>query len=248
MKIFKKIPVLRVLHRYWREITRPAPLQEFEDYDTYWQMRVREQRTAKEMDRYRLIASVLPVNASVLDIGCGEGSFLRYLSRNRPDCKGSGADISISALEELTASGISVTRIDPQRRLVEQLAGSWDVVVLMEVIEHVVDAEDLVRQVIELGPRRIFITIPNAGFLLHRLRLLFGGRFPITTIVYHMREHIRFWTVKDFEQWADVLGMHIHTCRAQVDRPDRLVRWLSNWHPALFAAQVVYELSPNVRG
>ncbi|PWU29234.1 hypothetical protein DK254_00515 [Pseudomonas sp. RW407] len=247
MKILNKIPVLRILSRYWREITRPAPLQEFEDYETYWQMRVQEQRTAKEMDRYRLIAGALPINSSVLDVGCGEGSFLRYLSRNRPDCNGHGADISSTALERLAASGIRTTQINPRKRLVEQFTEDWDVVVLMEVIEHVVDAEDLVRQVIELAPRRIFITIPNAGFLLHRLRLMFGGRFPITTIIYHMREHIRFWTVKDFEQWAAVLGMHIHNCQAQVDKPDRLIRWLSNWCPALFAAQVVYELSPNVQ-
>lgn len=247
MSVLSKIPVLRVFYRYWREIVRPAPLQEFENYDAYWRMRVDENRTARELDRYRVIASALPPHAKVLDIGCGEGSFLRYLQRHRPDCQGRGADISTAALSELDAAGIRTSQIDPERPLVEQFDKGWDAVVLMEVIEHVVDAERLVRQVLELQPARLFITIPNAGFLLHRLRLMFGGRFPVTTIVYHMREHIRFWTVKDFEQWAQVQGMRLHGCRAQVDRPDRIVRWLANRCPALFAAQVVYELSPDDR-
>jgi hypothetical protein len=100
------------------------------------------------------------------------------------------------------------------------------------------------RQVLALQPKRVFVTIPNVGFLVHRLRLMFAGRFPITSIFYHMKEHLRFWTVKDFHQWARHLDMVVCSYHGQVDRPDKVVNWLSRGAPSLFADRVVYELEP----
>ena len=98
------------------------------------------------------------------------------------------------------------------------------------------------RQVLELNPDRIFVTIPNVGCLKHRLRLMFGGRFPITTIVYHMKEHLRFWTVRDFEQWVECFGLEVCSIHGQYSYGDRLVRYAVKKYPSYFAPQVVYEL------
>lgn len=112
----------------------------------------------------------------------------------------------------------------------------------MEVIEHVADAEDLMRQVLELKPSRIFVTIPNVGCLKHRLRLMFGGRFPITATHYHMKEHIRFWTAKDFNQWAETLDIGVKSIHGQFDHGDKIVEWFVRKHPSMFADRVIYEL------
>ena len=93
------------------------------------------------------------------------------------------------------------------------------------------------RQVCSLRPGRIFVTIPNVGFLLHRLRLCFGGRFPVTTIVYHMKEHLRFWTATDFRWWAHQLDFEIRAAVPYVG-----VRGLRRLWPALFAAGYVWVL------
>lgn len=114
---------------------------------------------------------------------------------------------------------------------------------MMEVIEHIVDAEDLMHQVMEMNPSRIFITIPNVGCIKHRLRLMFGGRFPITSIFYHMKEHVRFWTVKDFKQWSKAMGLHIISIHGQFDQGDKLVKFVVKKWPTLFADRVVYELT-----
>jgi 2-polyprenyl-3-methyl-5-hydroxy-6-metoxy-1,4-benzoquinol methylase len=108
----------------------------------------------------------------------------------------------------------------------------------MEVIEHVADAESIVRQAQQMHPRRIIITTPNMGFILNRLRLLLG-RTPVTVILYHMREHLRFWTVKDFRQWADVLGMEVVRIAAQ-----NYKRWIARTWPSLFCRQIIYECVP----
>lgn len=243
MTSLARIPILRTFHRYYRELTRPAPLSDFNDYDAYWDARIRDGKRAPVLDRYRIVARLLPPDARVLDIGCGEGAFLRYLKEHRPDCRLMGADIASAAIRELQETGIDGCQIDSNRELSEQFGVDWDAIVLMEVIEHVVDAEKLVRQVIALNPRRLFITIPNVGFLLYRLRLMFFGRFPLTTIVYHVKEHVRFWTVRDFKEWTAHLGLMVRSYHGQIDRPDRIVRLLGWCAPGLFADKVVYELS-----
>lgn len=244
MTFLKRTPVLRTLYRYWSELTRPAPLSEFQDYDDYWHSRVRDGKRSPVLDRYRIVAGLVPDHASVLDIGCGEGAFLRYLGAAKPSCRIAGADISSVAIDALAKDGIDGRLIDPDKPLATQIEGAWDAIVLMEVIEHVVDAEALMRDVASLSPRRVFVTIPNVGFLLHRFRLMFFGRFPVTSIFYHMKEHVRFWTLKDFQQWASHVGMHVHSYHGQVDRPDMLVRLLARAAPGLFADRMVYELSP----
>lgn len=242
MSKLTRVPVLRALHRYLREIIRPAPLQEFANYDAYWTARMRDGKRATVLDRHRIISRLLPDNANVLDIGCGDGAFLRFLRTTHPASHLLGADISETAVAALRESGIDGQCIDPGIPLTSQITGHWSDIVMMEVIEHVVDAENLVRQALALHPKRIFITIPNAGFLIHRLRLMFGGRFPVTTIVYHMKEHVRFWTVKDMRQWAKYMGMRVRSYHGQVDRPDKIVNWLARLAPGLFAAQLVYVL------
>lgn len=242
--ITRKVPVIRALTRWWVELTRSAPLEEFSNYDGYWDLRKRDRKTLKVLDRHKQIASLLPQHAKVLDVGCGDGVFIRYIEDHRPDCDISGVDIAPEAVSQLAAEGFDVQLIDPGVRLKDQVKTGWDAVTLMEVIEHVVDSESMVREVLSLKPSRIFITIPNTGFLLHRLRLMFFGKFPVTNVHYHMKEHVRFWTVSDFRAWAKANCMNLLFYSGQVDRPDFLVNLLGRRFPSLFATRIIYVLEP----
>lgn len=244
MSPLSKIPGVRILARTLEYINRPAPLQEFADYDAYWQTRSADGLVSRELDRFKVIAGLIKDGESVLDIGSGDCSFQQYLSRTKPGCRSLGLDASPEAVQLGQAQGCNAQVIDPQTRLRDQITDTWDVITLMEVIEHIPDAEDLMRQVLELKPRRIFVTIPNIGCLKHRLRIMFGGRFPITAIIYHMKEHLRFWTAKDFRQWADTFDLEIKSTHGQFARGDRLVEWAVRKHPEFFSPQIIYELCP----
>lgn len=198
MDILSKIPGLRILSRLYEYINRPAPLEEFSDYNDYWRLRTSDGVIIREMDRFKVIGSLIDAGESVLDIGCGDGSFQRYLAQIKPSCRSLGLDTSTEAVRFACDHGCDAQVIDPDLSLRDQVNGGWGVITVMEVIEHIPDAERVMRDILELNAKRIFVTIPNVGCLKHRFRLMFGGRFPITTIIYHMREHLRFWTVKDF--------------------------------------------------
>lgn len=242
MSIILKVPGLRILARLYEYINRPAPLEEFDDYDDYWATREADGLVARQLDRFKTIANLISDEDRVLDIGCGDGAFQQYLAKIRPHAISLGLDASDAAVQMAFQNGCDAQLYDPDVILKSQVNSGWDVVTLMELIEHLPEAENLMRQVMDLKPKKIFVTIPNVGCLKHRLRLLFGGRFTVTCIYYHMKEHLRFWTVEDFRQWADVLGLSVVGVYGQFDRGDSVVEWFVRRFPAMFADRVVYEM------
>jgi methionine biosynthesis protein MetW len=243
LKILNPMAYLRFLRRLYRRVNGPAPLNDYPDYDEYWERRHSSGKNPGLLHRYRAIAALLPPGASVLDVGCGDGSFGRHLASVRPDCTYFGADISKAAIGILDSRGLHGAVIDPSEPLRSQLPGPFDVVTAMEVVEHVHDAEALMAEIVALSRKEVVITIPNAGFVLHRIRLAVFGRFPVTTIVFHMKEHIRFWTYKDFRQWVATFGLSIKAFIGQEGSASAIERFFMRVWPALFAPQVIYVLA-----
>ncbi len=231
---------MNALRKLSKLIFGPMPLNEFRDYNEYWQKREMGGRD-EILHRFIWIADRIPRDAAVLDIGCGDGQFLRYLRDRGITQKLYGLDVSPVAVAALRQHGIrgDVVQVGDMSLLA---AERCDVAVLMEVLEHVHEAEDMFRQTLKCGAQQIFVSIPNTGYIVHRLRLLIGGRFPVTTILYHMKEHIRFWTVADFKQWVELFGCRVHEYAGQERTQNRLHLLLLRWAPSLFAGQLIYEI------
>ena len=242
--------MLRFLFQIYRTIWAPAPLNEFADYDKYWQQRKQRDHQEINLPRYSLVVEHIPDGSSVLDIGCGDGAFLSYLKKQRPSTNVLGVDISSQAISILHKRGLEGLVLDPDLPLRNQIEGSFDYVVLMEVLEHIQNAESLCRQTLDFNPKHVFVTIPNMGFIINRLRLFFGGRMPVTMIVFHMREHIRFWTMKDFIQWATSLGFQVESISSRYARKSAFIfnKTIVRWFPGLFGRQLFYKLTPTKSG
>lgn len=121
---------MNALRRFLHNLTCPAPLEEFVDYDDYWETRRKAQGEPPLLHRHRYIAERIPDGASVLDIGCGDGVFLRHLQEAKPSCKIVGADISPKALERLRRQGFECTLLDSQRPVSDQFEQRFDYVVI----------------------------------------------------------------------------------------------------------------------
>jgi methionine biosynthesis protein MetW len=207
-----------------------APLREFEGYDQYWVLRQHEGTTGTVYPRFSKAGQFIGTDETVLDYGCGSGAFLKFLS-------GQG-------YQNITGSDISLAAEFPKeiRFLGEDelnKAGQFDVVTMLQVAEHVQDAEALIQRLLKIG-RKLIISIPNSGFWQHRLRFLFG-RVPITDVVFHMKEHVRFWTVKDFVDLCRERNWVVLKVVPTVPGKSALAQWL----PSLFARQVMFVLKPD---
>jgi len=110
-------------------------IYEAEDYDEFWAKAPNARRGDKE--RLKKMLDCCPGYKRVLDIGCGPGWTLDVVEEGTEYC---GVDISIVALDFVKKNGGDVaSNLDHVR------AGYWDVCILGEVIEHIVDDVDMLR-------------------------------------------------------------------------------------------------------
>ncbi len=202
------------------------------DYDAYWRTR----GPHEVQPRVRLMAGFIEPGSSVFDVGCGDGTALAYLRRSR-NIEAFGCDLSEVAVQMAQEKGLHVQVCDVTAPEF-QFDGTFDYIILSEVIEHIPDPEALLRNAGGHFRQGLIITIPNIGHIKHRARLL-CGRFPVQW-VYHPGEHLRFWTVLDFCRWAEELDYRVAALYPSNGTP-----WLYKRWPNLFANQVIFILKPD---
>jgi methionine biosynthesis protein MetW len=217
-----------------KSYTRPLPMEEFEDYDVYWESRGNE---PKIRPRWVIAVDKIPDGSSVLDVGCSTGGFMAYLLSRRPNVKVRGTDVSQGALDIASEAGFDVFPADLTQ---EPLDREYDYITCFEVIEHIHEAEKVLVHLRDATRKQLIMSLPNLGYIGHRVRLGIFGRFPNTSLVLHAKEHIRHWSVRDFRDWADHFGLDVVSVEGQKGFP--IVPWKK--FPSLFAAQVVYTLEP----
>ena len=200
--------------------------QDFNNYNDYWAKNLEDRNTGES--HYLTLINYLK-NKSVLDIGCGVGELLQSLSyRNYHKKKLIGYDVSYQALKIVKKKGFNVVTSLEDVKFI-------DCITVLSVLEHVQDAEQLFK-VLTQKTNLIIIRIPNPAFIMYRLRLLFGS-FPMMSIKYHMKEHIRFWTVKDFKYWIKTLFPKWEIISVKADYKSN---FLSRKIPSLFANNIYY--------
>jgi methionine biosynthesis protein MetW len=226
--------MIRKLRKIFGEIfLDPMPLGEFTDYDEYWDKRVRQE------PKYRFVwvTKRLPDEGTVLDAGCGDGAFLEYVREHKPRLRLIGIDGSATAIQKLRGRGLEGEVVPDLNAPDLSSFRDVDVIVAMELIEHLPEPELLMREFLKTNAGTFYITIPNLGFIVNRLRLALGGKTPVTAIVYHIREHLRFWTVRDFRHWARHCGFEVEAHSGQNGFAGLWRIW-----PSLFARQMIYVL------
>jgi SAM-dependent methyltransferase len=139
------------------------------------------------------------------DLGCGRGEFIELASGGEKS--GIGLDFAVSSAQALRKTGRPALAADLNRAL-PFATGSLDGASLIEVIEHIVQAEQLVAElarVIRPGGWLV-VTTPNVVHIAYRWRALTGH--PPKQEGYHYR----FFTRLTLEKLFDEAGF---TLRAQ---------------------------------
>lgn len=206
---------------YWRD-KRGTDLGTLSD----WQV-IRAQFVLDTIDKFK--------KSSFVDVGCGDGSILHYLMEREAVSSACGIDVSELALERAEQFGISTLRADISKVSFIKQVPPADYILLFEVLEHVIHSEVMLTEIYKKAARGVFFSFPNSGYLVHRLRFMFG-KFPLQWRMFP-GEHVRFWTKQDLRWWLNAMGFtkyRIH-CYKGVPILNRI------W-PALFAAGFVVYL------
>jgi 2-polyprenyl-3-methyl-5-hydroxy-6-metoxy-1,4-benzoquinol methylase len=117
-------------------------------YETFWEDApdyVRHNPGARHRRRQILGRIAEIPAASLLDVGCGDGTLLAVARRARPDIREwAGADISPAQVErnQRRSSGVEFYVLDVEK---EALPRTFDLVLCSEVIEHLLDQSAAMR-------------------------------------------------------------------------------------------------------
>jgi 2-polyprenyl-3-methyl-5-hydroxy-6-metoxy-1,4-benzoquinol methylase len=153
-------------------------------YDRYWEARRGPRTETRSRERAALALELLGEPAAgrrLIDLGCGPGWTLEAFRDAGFDV--GGVDASNVAIEETARRGLTSRLLDLENDSLDSLKtfleGPPDVVVALEVLEHLADPQELLRKVKGLlkPSSRVIVSLPNEIHLLARLRIL-CGRLP----------------------------------------------------------------------
>lgn len=145
------------------------------------------------------IVRLVPHKARVLDLGCGNGDLLLRLKADRKVDE-RGVELDPNAAAECLSRGLSVVQADLEESLRDLREGSFDVVVLNQVLLATASPLRLLTEALRVG-RRVLVSFPNFTYWRIRWQILFRGRLPVNPALpyqWYDTPNIRLVTVKDF--------------------------------------------------
>ena len=161
----------------------------------------------KDLD---LIANLVEDNSKVIDIGCGNGELLNFLSKNK-NSKIQGLEINQKKVNKCVSKGLSVIQGDADKDLGLYPEKSFDYVILSQTIQATLEPEKILTELTRIG-KRVIISIPNFGFWKVRIDLLVKGKMPITSKLnstWFETDNIHLCTISDFTDLCDQLNLKI---------------------------------------
>ena len=150
-----------------------------------------------------MISELVAPGTKVLDLGCGEGELLAWLSENKK-VEARGVEISGQKVQRAIARGVSVYQGDIDQGLADYPDQIFDYVILSQTLQESRTPLRVLREMMRVG-RRGIVAFPNFGHWTVRLAHLFTGRAPKTRLFPHEwyeSPNIHFLTIDDFEALA----------------------------------------------
>jgi methionine biosynthesis protein MetW len=156
-----------------------------------------------------VIARLVPPGSRVLDLGCGTGELLAYL-RDTRRCTGYGVELDDANVLACVQRGVKVIQLNLEEGLKLFDDRSFDVVLQLETLQHLRNAEHMLRETARVG-RIGIVSFPNFAHWPNRMAVM-RGRMPVTRALpyeWYDTPNIRVGTYKDFEVLARKNGLDI---------------------------------------
>ena len=178
----------------------------------------------------------------VLDLGCGDGSLLEWLQKNR-NISGYGVDINPENVLSCLKKKVNIIQADLDAGLTDFEDGSFDYVIMTQALQALQFPHQTLAEMVRVG-RKSIVTFPNFGLWKHRVYLAMKGRMPVSKALpaqWYDTQNIHLCTVRDFEQFCKQQSLHIAKWDI-VDYEHRSDALMKLW-PNLFGEVALYQIN-----
>ncbi len=167
--------------------------------------------TAKERERFdfAVIANWIPPGERVLDLGCGDGTLLRYL-RETKGVDGYGVEIDHESVLGCIRNGVDVIQIDIERGLSGFESQSFNHVIISQALQAMRATERILCEMLRVAEEAV-VSFPNFAYRANR-EAIAAGHMPVSEDLpyeWYDTPNVRFFTIVDFEALCDKLGFEI---------------------------------------
>lgn len=158
---------------------------------------------------FAAIAVWISPGAKVLDLGCGDGSLLRYLHDTR-GIFGYGVEIDDTNVLSCVRNNVNVIQSDLESGLSIFESDSFDYVILSQTLQAMRHTEEIVNEMLRVGKQGI-VSFPNFGYWKNRIQVI-SGHMPVSKeLPYRWFDtpNIHLCTLGDFEELCRLCGAQI---------------------------------------
>ncbi len=157
-----------------------------------------------------IIAGLVSPGMKVLDLGCGNGMFLRQLKQDK-NVSVLGVEIDEDSIVRCIGNGVPVIQGDLNDDLDYLPDQSFDLAVLSHTLQETRRPDRLLKDIVRIG-KKAAVSVINFGHWRCRLQVAFKGKMPRSSHMpfqWYDTPNIHFCTLKDFRNLCDDLGIRI---------------------------------------
>ena len=148
---------------------------------------------------FKIISELIENNTRVLDVGCGDGTLMKYL-KDKKNVDTRGLEISKKNVQDCTSKGLSVIEGNAEKDLHQFPNLSFDCIILSQTLQAFYNPEKVIDDLLRVANKAI-VTIPNFGHWKVRIHLLLKGTMPVTKTLpneWYNTPNLHMCTIKDF--------------------------------------------------
>jgi|TARA_R110001592_G_scaffold4275_7_gene23922 methionine biosynthesis protein MetW len=189
-----------------------------------------------------IIQEWIKPGSRLLDLGCGDGELLRYLSDHRK-VTGYGLEIDPEKINACIERGVNVIEQNLDTGLGNFGDDTFDSVLMTQALQAVHYPDQVLEEMLRIG-REAILTFPNFAHWRCRLYLGTKGRMPVSEFMpytWYNTPNIHFCTFKDFEDLCRERSIRILDRRV-VDQTHRS-SFLSGLWPNLLGEIAIYRVT-----
>ena len=182
----------------------------------------------------KIIASLVEENSRVLDLGCGKGDLLEFLTLNKK-VEGYGIEMDEDKVIAGIENGLPILRGDVNEETQDYADSTFDYVILSQTLQQVYNPENVIKEMLRIGKKGI-VSFPCFNHLSIKLQLMFASKVPVTEELpyeWYDTPNIRVVTLKDFRIFCAKFKIKILRELAisshHTEMTGKIVRIFPNW-------------------